>query len=93
VRRLRVDWLLLPALLAAASVSAPTTANAQATDEDGRTIFVNAANPDASDNNVGTEALPLKTLTEATAFAANLNARGIPVRILVEASSYRGPTL
>ena len=52
-------------------------------------IHVDLENPAASDNNPGTEALPLRTINRAAHLALDDNERGTPVTVLIHSGTYR----
>jgi parallel beta-helix repeat protein len=53
------------------------------------TLYVNAQHPQASDSNLGTEALPFKTISKATAVALNNNKQHKGTNILIAPGTYR----
>jgi parallel beta-helix repeat protein len=52
-------------------------------------IYVDTKNPKASDNNPGTAALPLKTLSKATELAGINNTKNLGVKVLIAPGTYR----
>ena len=88
-------WLSVPAVLAAgwACAAEPVGANVTGADvpEDRvRTILhVDVAHPKASDENPGTEQLPLKSISRGAALAVEQNAKGVGTKVLIAPGVYR----
>jgi hypothetical protein len=54
-----------------------------------QSVYVDGTNPQASDQNAGTEVLPFKTINKGVQVAVNNNRNNVGTRVLIKAGKYR----
>lgn len=80
--RMALSLVFLVLAEAFAAIAAPSSSRAEV-------IYVNASHPQASDQNLGAERLPLKTISRAADLARQNSKNGIGTRIVLYPGTYR----